>query len=124
MKAATRISAAQRWLGPLLGERRRRTLDLHAGEAVQADDLDQGANLGLCPADKHLESLHSQAARQDGEVQHQRGIGEHELGEIDDHITLGADRPGQRPPAPPLGVAVLIAAAAEGGRLVIEVDDR
>jgi metal-sulfur cluster biosynthetic enzyme len=66
----------------------------------------------------------AQAAGHDGDVEHQGHIGERELGEIDDDIGLGSDRAREGRSPDPLRVAVLVTAAAKGGRLVIEVDDR
>ena len=59
---------------------------------MQADSLDQGVDLRLRAADEQVQALHPKAAGEDGEVEHQRRVGEHELGEIDDDITLRAQR--------------------------------
>ncbi len=64
-----------------------------------------------------------QAASQDGEIEHQRSVGEHELVEVDDHVGLRADRPRQRLAAATLRIAILVATAAQCWWLVIEVDD-
>jgi hypothetical protein len=90
---------------------------------MEPEHLDQGADLGLGAADTDRPAVRSQPASQEGEVEHQRGIGEHQLGEIDDDIGLRADGSGQRGPPESLGVAVLVATAAEGRRLVVEVND-
>jgi hypothetical protein len=34
----------------------------------------------------------AQPAGHDGDVEHQGGVGEHELGQIDDDVGLGSDR--------------------------------
>jgi hypothetical protein len=60
---------------------------------------------------------------QDREIEHQRGVGEDQLAEVDGHIGLRADRAGQRPPAGSLRTTVLVAAAAQDGGLVVKVDD-
>ena len=49
------------------------------------------------------------ALRQAGEIDHQRGIREPELGEVHDDVARGLQRPGERPPAPPARRAVLVA---------------
>jgi metal-sulfur cluster biosynthetic enzyme len=91
---------------------------------MQPDGFDQRADLGLGTAQQKDHALHTQATRQDREIEHQRRVGEHQLGEVDHDVTLGADRPRQRLAATALGVAILVTAAAEGRGRVIEVDDR
>ncbi len=96
---------------------------MNAREAMQPEHLDQSADLGLGAADTDRPAVRPQPPSQDGEVEHQRGVGEHQLAEIDDHVGLGADRSGQRGASKSLRIAVLIATAAEGRRLVVEVND-
>ena len=96
---------------------------MNAREAMKPEHLDQGADLGLGAADTDRPAVRPQPPSQDGEVEHQRGVGEHQLGEIDDDVGLRAYRSGQRGAANSLSVAVLIAMTAEGRRLVVEVND-
>jgi metal-sulfur cluster biosynthetic enzyme len=110
--------------GRALGERRRWTVEADAREPVKPHLLDQRDDLGLGTAQQDLAVAKAQAAGQRGQVQHQRRIGEHEPAEVDDHVGLCAQRPHERAPAAPLGRAVLVATAAQGRRLFVEVDDR
>jgi hypothetical protein len=96
---------------------------VNAREAMEPEHLDQGADLRLGAADTDRPAVRPQPPSQDGEVEHQRGVGEHQLSEIDDDVGLRADRSGQRGTAKSLGIAVLLATAAEGRRLVVEVND-
>ena len=107
-----------------LGERGCRSLELDARQPVQTDDLDQGSDLGLGAAQSEGSPVSTKAAGQHREVEHQRRVSERQLTEIDDHIGLGANRPGQRLTPRSLRGSVLVALAAQGRRLVIEVDDR
>lgn len=91
---------------------------------MQPDDLDQGSDLGLGSAQSECASVSPEATGQHREIEHQRRVGERQLAEIDDHIGLSANRPRQSLTARSLRAAVLIALAAQGRRLVIEVDDR
>jgi hypothetical protein len=90
---------------------------------MEPEHLDQGADLGLGAAHTDRPAVCPQPPSQEGEVEHQRGVGEHQLGEIDDDVGLRADRTRQRGTPKSLRIAVLIAAAAEGRRLVVEVND-
>jgi hypothetical protein len=65
----------------------------------------------------------AQPARQHDQVEHERRVGEHELGQVDPHVLLSADGPDQCPAAAALRRAVLIAGAAQYGRCVIKDDD-
>jgi hypothetical protein len=96
---------------------------VNAREAIEPEQLDQGADLGLGAAHTDRPAVRPQPPSQEGEVEHQRGVGEYQLGEIDDDVGLRADRTRQRGTPKSLGIAVLIAAAAEGRRLVVEVND-
>jgi hypothetical protein len=91
---------------------------------MEPHQLDQRPDLGLGSEQENGPAVGAEPASQDSNVQHQRGVGEHELGQVDDDIGLSPDGPGQRGPPEPLGVAILITAAAQSGRFVIEVDDR
>ena len=85
-----------------LGERRRGAFERDRRQAVQADVLDQRHHLRLGAADEDLAALRSQAAGQDRQVEHHRGIRERQLREIDGHVRLGAERPHHRATAPTL----------------------
>ena len=74
------------------GEGGERGSATHAGQPVQADDLDQPPDLRLGVAQQHPPPGDAQAAREHREVEHQRGVGERELAEVDDDV-------GRRPPS-------------------------
>jgi hypothetical protein len=75
------------------GEGGRRTLEADAGQPVQSGDLDQRPDLRLGPADEQRPAANPQAAGEHGEVEHERCVGERKLGEVDDDVGLGANRP-------------------------------
>jgi hypothetical protein len=106
-----------------LCERRRGSLEPDTGEAVEAYELDQGHDLRLRPAEPDRPVADAQAARQDRQVEHQRGVGERELGEVDHDVRLGANRPCERAAPDALRGPVLVAAAAVCGGVFIESDD-
>ena len=90
---------------------------------MQTHQLDQGADLRLGAAEHDLAAVSTKPAGQHGQIEHQGGVGENELGEIDDDVGLSADRPRERLPPDALRIAILVAAAAKCRRCVIEVDD-
>jgi metal-sulfur cluster biosynthetic enzyme len=90
---------------------------------VQPHKLDQGHDLRLRSTEQDRGAADAQPAGQHRKVEHQGGIGEHELAEVDDHIALGTNRARQRLPAAALGSAVFVASAPQGRRLVLEIDD-
>jgi metal-sulfur cluster biosynthetic enzyme len=114
---------AEKAVAPSGGCRRRRGHEKHPGLAVQTNQLDQGSDLWLSAAELDRPSVGTEATGQHGQIEHQRSVGEHELGEIDDDIALGMDRSRERLSADTLRVAILIPAAAKCRRCVIEVDD-
>lgn len=106
-----------------LRERRRGALELDPGKPVQADHLDQRPNLRLGVAKQDRPPVRAQPPSQHRQVEHQRGIGEGQVGEVDDHVGLGAQRSRQGAPAATLGAAILVSRTAQDRRLVVEVDD-
>lgn len=91
---------------------------------MQTDGLDQRLDLRLGTAEHDRPSVRAEPAGEHGEVDHQRGIGEHEPRQIHGDVGRGVQSAGQRLPSEPLRVPVFVTDAAEGRRLVIEVDDR
>ena len=85
--------------------------------------LDQHPDLGPGAAESDYPPAGAHTPREHREIEHQRGIGEDQLGEIDDHIALRADRSDQRGAARALRAPVLVAATAKYRRLVIKDDD-
>jgi metal-sulfur cluster biosynthetic enzyme len=90
---------------------------------VQSDQLDQGRDLWLGAAEQQRAAVGAEPARDHRQIDHQRGIREHELGQIDDDIRLRPERSGQCRPAAALRRSILIASDAQRGRLFIEIDD-
>jgi metal-sulfur cluster biosynthetic enzyme len=90
---------------------------------VDPHRLDQRADLRLGSAQPDRPPAAPQPPRKHRQVEHQRDVGEPELGEIDDHVGLRAQGAGERATADSLSAAVLVAGAAEDGRCLGEVDD-
>lgn len=82
-----------------LGQRGRGPVELHAGKPMQTDELDQRPDLRLGAAEQYGAPVGTEPARQHRQVEHQRRVGEGKLAEVDDHVGLGANRAGQRPPS-------------------------
>lgn len=91
---------------------------------MQADLLDQSGDLRLSSAQKDGATPVPEAARQGREVQHQRGVCEHQAAQIHSHIGLRAKSPHKRSAAAPLGGLVLVPTAAQRRWLFVEIDDR
>jgi hypothetical protein len=106
-----------------LGERGGGALEQDARQAMQTGDLDQRPDLGLSVPEQQRASTNAKAARDHREVEHQRGVREHKLAEVDDDIGLGADRAYERLSAASLRRPILVSTAAQDRRLVIEIDD-
>ncbi len=90
---------------------------------MQANHLDQRPNLRLGVAQQDRTPVRAQPPSQHRQVEHQRGVGEGQVGEVDDHVGLGAQRSRQGAPAATLGAAILVSRTAQDRRLVVEVDD-
>jgi hypothetical protein len=90
---------------------------------VQADDLDQGEDLRLRSAQADGPAAHAEAPGEQGQVDHHRRVGEHQLAEVDDDISLGADSASYRGATDALRRPVLVTAAAQRCDGVIEIDD-
>jgi hypothetical protein len=107
----------------LVGEGRRGTFKVHAGQAVQPHLLDDCAHRGLRIAQPKRAAVGPQPPRQDGEIEHQRGVPEHQVGQVNDHIAPRLDGPGKRAPTETLGGPVLISSTTQYRGGVIELDD-
>lgn len=90
---------------------------------MQTDLLDHRSHGGPRIAQPKRAPVRTQATSQDGQVEHQRRVAEHEVGEIDDDIPAGLDGAGERPPAVALCRPILVAATAQYRGVVIELDD-
>jgi hypothetical protein len=107
-----------------LGERRGGPFQQHARELVETNDLDERPDLRLGVAQTDGAPVSPQAPRQHRQVKHQRGVGEREVRQVDDDVSLGPYGPGQRAAAETLSAPVLIARATQPGGFVIKDDDR
>ena len=90
---------------------------------MQADRLDQRADVRLRMGEPERLARGAQALREAGEVDHQRRVREPEPGQVHDHVARGAQRGRQRPPAPAARRAVLISFDPEDRELCVEADD-
>ena len=90
---------------------------------MQSDLLDDDPHRRLRVAQAEHAAPSPEAAGQSGQIEHQRGVTERQLGEIDYHVPLGADRPGERGASVSLGRTVLIASTTQYPAGVIELDD-
>jgi len=102
------------------GAERQRAVEVDAGQHVDPDDLDQRLDLWLGAAEHDRAAVSPQSPGQKRQVDHQRGIGERQLGQVDDQVGLGSQRARQGATTAPLGAADLVAGATEDGRLVAE----
>jgi metal-sulfur cluster biosynthetic enzyme len=90
---------------------------------MQAHQLDQLEDLRLRAAEAKRAATGPEPPRDHRQIKHQRRVGEHELGEVDDDVVLGCDRADEGLAPRALGGPVLVPTAPEYGRFVIEVDD-
>jgi metal-sulfur cluster biosynthetic enzyme len=98
-------------------------LDVHALQAVQSDALDELADLRLGAAHVQLRAPRPQPAREHRDVQKEGGVGERQLGEIDDDVGPAHERARECAAAARLRRPYLVAAAAKYRRVVVELDD-
>ena len=90
---------------------------------MEPDRLDQRADVGLRAAEPQSAALRAQALCETCEVDHQRRVGEAELGEVDDHVARGLQRGGQGATSASTGRAVLVPRDPEDRQLLVEVND-
>ena len=107
----------------VLGQGGGRSLEPDPGKPVHAHQLDQGQYLGLGATEQDRGATDSQPPGQHRQVEHQRRVREHELAEIDDDITLRADRANQCLSSTSLRCPVLVSAATQSRGLFIKSDD-
>jgi hypothetical protein len=79
---------------------------------MQADVLDEHADVRLRVVEQELQPGLAQAPGDHREVEHERGIREGELGEVDDDVRRGLQRLRERSPPQRLRRAILVARAA------------
>ena len=90
---------------------------------MQADVLDQRADVGLGALEEELPAGHAQAPREHREIEHERRIREGEAGEIDDDIGRRADGLREGLAAQGLRRPILVAATTEQGWVFVVGDD-
>jgi metal-sulfur cluster biosynthetic enzyme len=90
---------------------------------VQPDGLHEPQHVRLGAAEPQGLAAGAQALGQAREVDHQRQVGEAQLGEVDDDVGRGAQGRRERPPAEPAGGTVLVALDAQQRELFVERDD-
>jgi hypothetical protein len=95
-------------------------LELDPGQCVDPDDLDQCLDLRLGAAEHDRAAVGTQPAGEQCQVDHQRRVGERELGQVDGNVGLRPQSPRQRAATASLGAADLVAGATKQGRGVAE----
>jgi acetylornithine deacetylase/succinyl-diaminopimelate desuccinylase-like protein len=110
-------------LGRRSGDRRGGPVEPHARQPVQPHHGDQGVDLGLRAPQQHDPAAPAQTPGEHGQVQHQGGVCEGQLGQVDDEVTGGPKSTGQRSAAQALGSPILVAGTSQDGRIVRELDD-
>ena len=98
-------------------------VDSDGGKPMQADGLDQRADVRLRMREPQRHAARPQALREAREVDHQRRIRERQPGQIHDHVARRGQRRGEGPPAPAARRAVLVPLDAEDRELCVEGDD-
>ena len=107
----------------LRAESRQWAVEADGGQAVEADGLDQRADVRLRAVEPQRPALGAQALREDGQVDHQRGVGEGQLGEVDDDVARRLEGRGDRPAASTAGRSILVPRDPEDRQLLVEVND-
>jgi len=120
---AKRPAAAGADCALLLGQRGGRAFDAHAGKAVQPDHLDQRPDLRLGAAQQDRASVGPQAPGDHRQIEHQRRVREDEFAEVNDDVSLRANRSREGLAPASLRRPILVSPASQGRRLVIEIND-
>jgi metal-sulfur cluster biosynthetic enzyme len=90
---------------------------------MQADQLDQVHDLRLRTLQEQPPLAPPQAVREHREVDHQRGVGEDQIAQIHEDVTLGAKGEHERASAKTLRAPILIPGAEKHRRVVGKLDD-
>ena len=90
---------------------------------MQADGLDQRADVRLRAVEPQRAALRPQALGEAGEVDHQRRVREPQLGEVDDHVARGLQRGGEGTATTSTGRAVFVPRDPQDRKLLVEVND-
>ena len=90
---------------------------------MQTDVLDYPAHDRLRVAQPQRAALDAQPPRKHRQVEHQRGVAEGEVLELDRDVAPSCDCPGEGSPPIALRGAILVSLTAKDRRLVIELDD-
>jgi metal-sulfur cluster biosynthetic enzyme len=96
---------------------------VHALEAVQTYSLDELPHLRLRALHVERRPCRAQAPREHRDVQHERGVRERELREVDDDVGPAHERTGEGAATARLRRPHLVTAAAQDRRVVVVVDD-
>jgi metal-sulfur cluster biosynthetic enzyme len=90
---------------------------------VQPHDLDHGPHRRLRVAEPEGAAVDTQPPRQHGEVEHQGGVPEPQLSQVDGHVAARVDGAGKGASARALRRPVLVSSTTEYRGRVIELDD-
>ena len=104
-------------MAPYVTQWRLRALERDGRLPVEPDKPDQRPHLRLGRAQPHRPARRAQPLREHGDVDHQRRIGEAQLGEVDADVVLRVDRSGQRLPPQRARRPVLIPCDEQDGLL-------
>jgi hypothetical protein len=110
--------SSDRWLRCAVGEQ------LDAGQVVQSDQFNQMHDLRLRALEQQPALAAPQAIREHRQVEHQRGVGKHEVPEVNEDVTLGSKCEDKCPSPEALGASILVTCAEQHRRVVGELDDR
>ena len=90
---------------------------------MQPHLLDDGLHGWLGVMQAQSAAVDPQAPGQNREIEHQRGVAEGQLGQVDDHVRAHLDGPGKGTAPVPLGGPILISSTTQDRGGVIEFDD-
>jgi hypothetical protein len=90
---------------------------------MQTDGLDQRADVRLRVREPQRHPAGAQALRQARQIDHQRGIGERQPGQVDDDVPRRGQGRRERTAAAAARRPVLIPLDSEDGQLCVEGDD-
>jgi hypothetical protein len=102
---------------------RGRRIQDHVRQPVQPDQLDEPLDLGLGPAQAQVPAGLAQTLGHHGEVDHQRGVGEDQLVEVDEDRVIRVQSPGHRTTSQALSGPVFVSHTADHRRVFAVGDD-
>jgi hypothetical protein len=101
----------------------RAAADPDGGQAVEADRFDQRTDVRLGMREPERLALRAQPLGEAREVDHQRRVGEAEVGEVDDDVAGRGQRGREGPPAAAARDPVLVPLDPQDRELFVERDD-